>query len=97
MRAPEWWWQIVSVQGPGLIIRRRDIVLGAANKDGGAHVDPNLGPEYAAISADGALGDWVWQDGAEERRVPITGAHFVHIRQMAYEVLVSPGLRQLAA
>lgn len=93
--APLWWWQIVSVQGPGLVIRRRDIVLGAANKDGGAHVDPDLTAEYAAISADGAVGEWVWGEGNDEKRAPITGAHFVYIRQMAYEVLASPALRDL--
>lgn len=55
----------------------------------------DLTPEYAALSAPGAPGDWVWTEGAEEKRVPVTGAHLLYIRQMAYEVLASPALRRL--
>jgi hypothetical protein len=94
--AAEWWWQIVSIRPPHVIIRRRDIVLGAANKEG-AHIDPELTPEYAALSAPGSSGDWVWQEGAEERRQPISATHLIYIRQMAYEVMASPALLQLGS
>ena len=95
--APAWWGQIVSILGSGVLIRRRDIILGAANKDGGAHVDQKLTPEYAALTADGAVADVVYKVEDLETKVPITNAHFVYLRQMGYELLNSPQLRAMAS
>lgn len=53
--AQEWWQQTVFVLLDGTRITRKDIALAAANKDGGAHVDPKLTSEYEAISKPGAL------------------------------------------
>ena len=80
---------------PSLVLRRKDIILTAVNKDGGAHVDVELTPEYERLSAPGAVGVWVgWVEGGEDR-TPITGAHFVCLRQMGYELLHSPGMGAL--
>ena len=51
----KWWDQIVMVLN-GQRISRRDIVLAAANRDGGAHVDSKLTAEYEASAKDGAVG-----------------------------------------
>ncbi len=40
-----WWNQVVMILG-GYHITRKKIVLAAANKDGGAHVDTKLTKEY---------------------------------------------------
>lgn len=53
--AAEWWNQVVFILLGGTRITRKDIVLAAANKDGGAHVDPKLTTEYEEISKPGAL------------------------------------------
>jgi hypothetical protein len=83
-----WWNQLVYVRGE-IRIRRRDIILTAADKDGGAHVDPVLTREelrsggWSAIDADG-----------QETR--IEQQQFIFLRQAGYEILNSPRLIALA-
>lgn len=92
----EWWNQIVFVLDAQTKLSRKDIILDAANRDGGAHVDLNLSTEYQALAADGAIGSFVYaeKNGGNVTK-PITQAHFVAIRQMAYELLNSPELGAL--
>ena len=86
-----WWEQIVFVFD-GNKMSRRDIVLAAANKDGGAHVDPQLTPAYRELTA-GGLGVLVQIDSTER---PITDGHLIALRQMGFEMLNSPELFQLS-
>jgi len=97
----EWWNQIVYVfsrrpeEDPtGEIevtrLSRRDIVLTATNKDGGAHVDEKLTPAYEMLAEDGAVGSFGWK----EQIFPITKAHLVTLRQIGHEVLRSLGGEQ---
>ncbi len=86
----EWWQQVVSVVG-SLRASRKDIVLGAANKEGGAHVDPQMSKDYRKLRE----GIWArvhYQGGREIVREPIRGTQLVCLRQMGYEVLNSPEL-----
>jgi hypothetical protein len=80
-------------------LRRRDIALAAANKDGGTHVDDKLTPEYERLLSPEALamygGDIHLIDGRTVQPVPITDTHLVYLRQMGFEVLESPALRSL--
>lgn len=89
-----WWDQVVMVLDSQRI-SRRDIVLAAANKDGGAHVDSRLSAEYAALAKDGAVGSFVYQNEGKSEEVPVQNAHLVSLRQMGYELLHSPELLQL--
>ena len=41
----EWWTQETVYRFGAFRIKRQDLVLHAANKDGGAHVDEKLAPE----------------------------------------------------
>ncbi|WP_455243739.1 hypothetical protein [Petrachloros mirabilis] len=77
-------------------ITRKDIVLAAANKDGGAHVDAKLTKEYQALARDGAVGSFVYQTQGQRTEAPIQGAHLVSLRQLGYELLHSPELTSLA-
>ena len=74
-------------------LTRKDVVLTAADRDGGAHVDSRLTPEYERLAADGALGSLVRSDSVE---IPITNGHLMALRQIGYEVLHSPDLIALA-
>jgi hypothetical protein len=51
-----WWNRAVftfqSRMGTQLIYRRKDVVLILANKEGGAHVDPNEDPDYTRLLTD---------------------------------------------
>ena len=51
----KWWDQVVFVEGPSRLSRKK-IVLSAANQDGGAHVDDKLNAEYQALTSDGFAG-----------------------------------------
>lgn len=90
----EWWNAVVfRDQSRTTTLSRRDLVLTAANQDGGAHVDPALDERYARFARDNAMG-WSYSDGQTEK--PMDGAVGVAIRQIAHEVLRSlvPGYRK---
>jgi hypothetical protein len=90
-----WWNQIVYVLSSDIRISRKRIILDAANKDGGAHVDLSLSDEYENLSKVGALGFFAsYKENIIEER-PIDNAHLVGIRQIAYELLNSPELLAL--
>ena len=95
----QWWSQIVFVLNPRTRLSRRDIVLAAANKDGGAHVDSNLTPEYEALARNGVAGALVYSRDSRITEEPFVDAHLVAIRQMGHELLHSHELlaRQNAA
>jgi hypothetical protein len=70
--------------------------MGIANKDGGAHVADLIPEAYDMLSRPGGIimitiGP---EDGAVD--VPIAGVHLAMLRQMAYEVLNSPALLDIA-
>jgi hypothetical protein len=92
----QWWGQIVYVLEHDTRLSRKDIVLAAANKDGGAHVDANLTPEYERLITPGSLGTLVIEKSGGTEEHPITEGHFLALRQMAYELLNSPELSALA-
>jgi hypothetical protein len=94
-----WWNQVVFVlsHGTDRRISRKDIVLTAANKDGGAHVDQGLTPQYENLKRLG--GTWTsveYKIGDEEKVIQFKNIHTVIIRQMSYELLNSPELLSLA-
>jgi len=91
----KWWDQVVMVMGKEQRISRRRIVLAAANKDGGAHVDSKLTKDYEALSQDGAAGYFGYVSDGKQTEKPITHAHLVSLRQMAYEILNSPDLSKI--
>jgi hypothetical protein len=91
----EWWNQIVYAHG-SLKLSRKAIVLGAADKDGGAHVDAKLTPEYAALAKSGSIGSLVYESHLFNVTVPIENAHLGYIRQMGHEILSSSELRKAA-
>jgi len=91
----KWWNQTVMILGAQNRITRKMIVLAAANKDGGAHVDAALTSEYEALARGGAVGTFVYESKERSREEPIDNAHLVSLRQMGHELLHSPQLRAL--
>ena len=79
----DWWEETVFILDPETWVSRRDVVLNAADKDGGAHVDAALTPLYQRLVNSGDLGCFVDKHGAE---TPITGHHYVALRQMGRRV-----------
>ena len=91
----EWWNQIVWVIGPGTALCRCDIILDAANKDGGAHVDRQLTREYEILRHEIGFQFYVSKSDGTVEHGPIQDAHLVSLRQMGYEILHSSELTSL--
>jgi hypothetical protein len=80
----EWWTETVVVDDRRNRLSRRDLVLTAANQDGGAHVDPSLDERYARITKENSLA-WVVQTPTGSR--PIPNAEKAALRQIGHELL----------
>lgn len=83
---PDWWNQDVIVDSRKAKFTRRDLVLALANKDGGAHVDPNLDESYAHLTRNNSVG-WMLSDGTTQK--PMLDIELHSTRQIAYELLTS--------
>jgi hypothetical protein len=84
------WWErtVTHVPGRSLNLSRRDYVLGLANREGGAHVDPVLDPFYAALRYDNALGFGQGPGGPEPEGRPLNNdPAMAAVRQIAYELV----------
>lgn len=90
----KWWTQAVMVIN-GKRISRKDIVLGAANQDGGAHVDAALGAGYGPVTLLGAAGSIGFVVNGVKYEKPLRDTHLISLRQMGHEVLNSPDLLAL--
>jgi hypothetical protein len=88
--AQDWWTEDVYVLNQ-LRLARKDIVLRAANQDGGAHVDAKLNAEYAAFKS----GIWTFSSTDPNAAHDIPEPQLVFLRQMAYELLNSAALNDL--
>ena len=84
-----WWNKPVFVDKQDHKLTRKDLILTAANQDGGAHVDPSLDKTYANLSRNGL--DLIVNHGTGEKI--LDKPERVAIRQIAHEVLktLKPG------
>ncbi len=95
IKADRWWKQVVLF-AEGTPYSRRDIVLGVAEQEGGAHVAAAPTAEYEKLMRPGLLWDKVVVSGGVETITPLADIRFRYVRQMAYELLNSPELLKLA-
>jgi hypothetical protein len=82
----EEWWNAPALEGPGLVFPRRGVVLALANKEGGAHVDPDLDADYAAVSRQHALGTISYTTPDGKTHVVDANPFYPVMRQIAYEL-----------
>lgn len=82
----DWWNMVAVIDDSGQSYTRKDLVLYVCDKDGGAHVDPEISKQYAQLSRNttGALGLTATVNGINIIACGLVGAA---IRQIAYEVL----------
>lgn len=90
----KWWTQIVWRLDTKSFLSRRDIILTAANQDGGAHVDENLNGNYKKL-AEEVWGNINIKKGPTCLNLPIINMHFVALRTIANELLQSPEFLKL--
>jgi hypothetical protein len=99
--ALRWWEQIVEIKGdemdnPGRhVYRRKDVVTGVANHDGGAHLASQIPESYDMLSRPGGIVRINMGTEDDNEEIPIAGVHLAMLRQIAHEVLHSPALLDL--
>jgi hypothetical protein len=89
----DWWEQPVFIRDK-TVYTRKDVVLSAANKDGGAHVD-NPDAKLQALQAGFWIRTMTHADGTK-RTEPLADNHFRMLRRFAEELLSSKELLKLA-
>ncbi len=89
--ANKWWNEVVMVQHQSF--SRKDIILSAANQDGGAHVDSK--PSKKTNELKNGIGTFTATVNGKKQTKQLVDHHFPMIRQFAYEVLNSPDLTKL--
>lgn len=81
-----WWEEVVMAMSD--TFSRKDIVLAAANQDGGAHVDANPSAKTQALLE--GVGTYTRIHPGQIKKIALTNHHLPLLRQFAYEVLKSP-------
>jgi hypothetical protein len=81
----QWWEPIILTDTQGNDFSRKSFVLALANQDGGAHIDPELAPGYAALVKANSLGRMGAGPGQEMR--PLLNIALATVRQIAHELL----------
>jgi hypothetical protein len=80
-----WWTLKILRDQDGATWSRRSLVLTLANKEGGAHVDPDLTPAYESLAAKNGL-DYHFGNG--DVLMPFSGnVVAASVRQVAHEVV----------
>ena len=74
---------------------RKSLVLAVADKDGGAHVDATLNPDYTVIKSGAGLFAMFQPAGGNPVEIPLESHSVATLRQIGYEVLHSPDLLAL--
>ncbi len=90
-------WINQSILQTTMRISRRDIYLGAANKDGGAHVDKKLSKEYDQVKNGPAVGYITKIIDGIPKNIPVPDVQYIILRQMAAELLSSKELLALCS
>lgn len=81
-----WWNMLVLRDREKRTLTRKEIILIAANQDGGAHIDSSLNEVYYNISKKNSLG---WEKQIPTGVKQLEGGNSATIRQIAHELLKS--------
>jgi hypothetical protein len=89
----DWWKKPIFVDNRGRESSRKEVVLTAADQDGGAHVDPTIDAKYVELATGSSLG---WVSTGKEGRRAMQGAERAAIHQITHEVFKTliPGYRK---
>ncbi len=94
----KWWQQPVLVHQDGrknIVITRGTVVLHTVDKEGGAHVDPDITEQLEFMIKDGSK--MVYRMGQkDEIEIPLINKHLALLRRFGFELLHSPDLMALA-
>lgn len=82
----DWWNQVVVVDLAKQKFTRRNLVLTLANMEGGAHVDPDLNADWAALTRENSMRFFINLSGTN---TPVDGIETASCRQIAEELMQS--------
>ncbi|HCY75943.1 MAG TPA: hypothetical protein DHV28_08470 [Ignavibacteriales bacterium] len=91
LKVDEWWNEVVMIQLNSF--KRKDIILSAANQDGGAHVD--IEPSKKTVELKKGVGTFTSNINGIEIKQNLSNHHFPLIRRFGYEILNSKDLISL--
>lgn len=80
-----WWGECVIRDKHRETFSRKELVLWYANKEGGAHVDPQLNERYRRLQDDNSYGEIFRANGVEV--MPTVGVELACMRQIAHELI----------
>jgi hypothetical protein len=83
----EWWKEVVIEDANKRKLSRQELVLIAANQDGGGHVDPALDEMYDSLVRKNTLGWQTFTEGPQNAKPISDDPTRLTIRQIAFEVL----------
>lgn len=81
----DWWEEIVIADREKRSFTRRSLVLTLSNKDGGAHIDPELDEAYSDLRKRNSIGWLATHSGGMD--LPVLGVELYSMRQIAHEVI----------
>lgn len=90
----DWWSDPVTKDSLGSLFSRSDYVRGCANKEGGVHVDPSVGADWANLTRHGSV-HWkatageitfVVGPGTDVTTIDLGNPALATVRQIAYEI-----------
>jgi len=89
----DWWNQIILITPDQDRFTRKSLILSLANKDGGAHVDENLDSDYERLKE----GYWLFLNEIDGDVITkkFANPHYLHVRQIGWEILNSPEILSL--
>jgi len=94
----ETWWRrepIMKLMKANEVINRRQLILAASNKDGGAHIDASIPSEYDRLEAGVGIKAGVKFASGERKLVTLRFANLAALRQIGHELLTSHELTAL--
>jgi hypothetical protein len=91
-----WWRKERIIELNAETLHRRELILIAANQDGGAHVDKSLNPTYDKTRLGAGMEvEFVMKGGLPTKTASFENVHYASLRQIAYEVLNSNAIQKL--
>jgi hypothetical protein len=92
----EWWENEIVFYWPDLLMTRKKLVTITANKEGGAHVDDIVDPEFESLKTSSLKIEIDLKNGTK-LQCAYKNIHLAALRQMGHEILSSKEVTSLIA
>ena len=83
------WWSEVVIDDQQNCFSRENIVLNVADTDGGAHIDPSIGEDYAKVTQENSMGFLGKRPIDSTPKPPINNIMYQTVRMIARELICS--------